>query len=612
MRDTDLKARAQLAAVITIRRAQKPELQGLEGAAEAKLLERWQAMSDEWDQINVAYTAAARLARFSKTLASGYAKRADELRKNAHAYAVKPSYIMALHLAIRTLRGVNAQGLATEDDRRFLISCLDRVAPVTQKATLLRNLSLAYFQSNAREQGKQVVAEHLRPLLATLRGTNPADWAHTCTIAATALYEDNATVAIDLISALPDDWRDLAYDEILIYKLRSYPLSEPYEATATTQFQVTWDAVVECCKVLALVSSDSVIYAHVYNLISRIGILKQRRQQLTREQKIDLSDRLRKIIDEKLPAKNYIQHEGFKIVALAKVMRLDPRTEASEWDPLIERGKAVTNIADKVMVLGIIACTTHSINKVRSKELFREAIGLSQRITAIVDKVDRFYLMADEALECDEKQIAEDCLRRAVESIGNRRTEELISAERRIVDLAYKISPALAPALASMLDNDPAKKETRERFEASRKLLDLKHDIESARTELDVRDAIRQADVDQMARATTQLLASLNSGRSVPISISDSVPLLKYFANIPLTSGFSGLSWITENLIRRLPCASLHWLGACTTRSQAQLRFTRHVAGEMHLWSREYRRSLRSGKLGPKFGQINARKLSRI
>jgi hypothetical protein len=133
-----------------------------------------------------------------------------------------------------------------------------------------------------------------------------------------------------------------------------------------------------------------------------VGSLTGKRGQrsLTTQQKAEITQKLTILADDKFPAPHYIAHDGFKIIAKAEVAKLS-RQRPVPWDQLVNAARLIPNLSDRVFALARIAGTLTDADILQRGALLREVKTMADSIPSILDRVDRFEILADEAREVD-------------------------------------------------------------------------------------------------------------------------------------------------------------------------------------------------------------------
>jgi hypothetical protein len=269
--------------------------------------------------------------------------------------------------------------------------------------------------------------------------------------------------------------------------------------------------------------------------------------RFTGQQKDDIAGRLERLIDEKLPDNRNIEYDGFKIAALAQIARFRPSGQDA-WEHLAESARSVPNVSDRAYVLSIIACSLPPKYSAFRRAITDEARDLIRTMRTDLDKAQRYVGLA-EMMAAVDPAVSRECLKEAMQfSLATSNPESAYPAQRKIIDLAYRIDEGLAASLASHLDNDPARVNAKEVLKERLRLQDARKDM------------VRQSAVspgsarymDDYPNAAWMNLAGLNAGRVQPIRLEVAQGYVEASAALPIHECYPILAWAIENAVRRV------------------------------------------------------------
>src|SRR5690606_30754871 len=150
--------------------------------------------------------------------------------------------------------------------------------------------------------------------------------------------------------------------------LRKRPLSDPYDGRGST-YRITYEDALEVCELIPRMREDSAIYHHIESICESLA---RNPSSLNRNQKLDITGRLEKIVDQCFPSPDGIQHGGYEVVSLAQIYRLK-RTTSNDWQDLATRARSLRNSADRAFVLCAIAEAMPSNRLAERQQLLEEA-----------------------------------------------------------------------------------------------------------------------------------------------------------------------------------------------------------------------------------------------
>ncbi len=512
----------------------------------SKLSHTWNAIDTGWEKVNVGYKIIRALAKTSLDAAHKYLELTEQFRNEMVLDAPKTAraYMACLQLSIRAFAGLLPKEANTQQDYDRITNLIDRIPSSGARAGLWTELALRCFGKGRLDICSRISSEYIRPLLRTIPEEDSGYKNRVLITASPALYFAHPQTALEEISKLPLPIRDEAYEQICHFILSKQPDSDPFEGYPRHGFDVTYEETVTICELLELIDGDSTIYSFIEKIADSVTSPRAR-SVFTQGQRSDMALRLERVISKKLPNPKHIRHDGYKIAARAQIGRI-MRSKGQYWVDLINAARVISNLADRVYVLGIIAVVLPNSESKRQAELFNEAKQLIDQIPCTIEVVDHLYSLAMYAMDVD-AGLCRECLNKAMKAAVTTDNPDVYKAQRRIVDLAHRLDPNLASTLASLADDDPARAMVRTRLNRQLNILDLKKKMVNELTSaLDV--ANQSSDYP---RAAWLLLGALNANRIETIRFERSREYLQIASSLPLSEAFPVLGWVTENSVRR-------------------------------------------------------------
>ncbi len=360
-------------------------------------------------------------------------------------------------------------------------------------------------------------------------------------LTAPALYQSHKTSAFDLFEKLDPEQRNDACIRVVRHIFRKLPPGDSYDSTGETTFtDISYEEALDICELLERMEADSPTYYNLSNLVDCIT-WKYKQKPFSQQQRADIAQRLRQIVDKKFPNPRYITHNGFQILANAHIAKLS-RLRPFPWEVLIAAGKQVPNLSDRVFVLATLCGTCTEVDITARAVLLREAKVMADQIPSMIDRIDRYEAISRIAREVD-LAFCKQCIRETVGNTTKIDDPEADETRRRMVDFAHGIDPELANSLAASFDDDEARERARERIEFQ----EMSKKISQGST-----DAIpKQAEPQEIASTMWTLLGKLNANRVEPLPVGNTRIYVEMASRMPLNHAYPILSWAVENDIRR-------------------------------------------------------------
>ncbi len=501
-------------------------------------------MIDEPDErLRIGYGIVAALAEYKRELALELIAEVDNAR-SAFDDLARTSFIQCVRIAIRAFSGLLPTRLESGQDNERLEYLIDAVSARSLRARLWSDLIVRCVVVGRTDDGRRLVNQKLRPLLEGLKRTSEYEWLESIRHATAALYVGNPLETLALLRGLPKHWKMLAYQSLCRYLVTGVPDGEPFQK-GPAPYHLDYDACVDVLRICREIEDDATIFVYLEAVADSVS-WKHNRHVFSQTQKNALAEAIRDIVKEKLPSPFGIKHDGFAILGEAQAARL-AREKAVDWNAIVSRGRAITNVSDRVFVLTDIALALHSGQTTLRAELVAEAHTLCATIPSISDRLGRLRLVASAALHFD-KVLARKVLLQAGQTLKGNRTpggEEHLETSK-LVDLAYQLDPDLASSMASNLDGDEGRKEARRRvdYQALKSRM-----IEDDRRKTEVQ--AEGSEVTTMASVSWELLGQLNATRIPAREVPSSMDLLRDMRTRSLTEAFPVLSFVVANAVAR-------------------------------------------------------------
>jgi hypothetical protein len=509
----------------------------------------WDAIDVEWHKVDIGFRIARSLAETSLETAQTYSQATERWKEEVllDTQSAALTYSNCIRLAIRAYGGLLPTHLDSPEDMERLAQLVRRVPSSGERAELWAELALRCHINRRLDECERVVIEYVKP---SLRGIPDEDKRYRAEVIATvapALYCAHRQTSLECVSELPRHYEDAAYAQICEFFMRHRLPSEPYDAVAGQAYDVTYEEIVDICELLKLMDHDGLIYHFIERIANSFA--GHHKKDFTRQQRADIINRLEGIISGRLPRKRHIQHDGYKIAGRAQIARIQ-RPGSEGWLNLIESAREIPNLADRALVLCMVAIAMPTKERDRQKAVLEEAQNLIEGIPATLDRIQRYEEFASMVLDIDVAR-AKDCLNSAM-NFARADKPELYSHQRRIINLAYMIDDKFAESLASLSDDDPARIETRTNLEWQLQVLDLRSKMAK---QLASGEDLTASSQSNLSKSAWMMLGMLNAGRVTPSPLDYTRDFVQAAADLPFNQSYPVLAWVIENAKQRLASA---------------------------------------------------------
>lgn len=500
----------------------------------------WEAIDEGWDRVNAGFELVKILADFSQEQAKDTLDLTEALKNNLllEIPTTATTYLSCLRLAIRASCGLLSKNLLSTGDRERIADYIDRIPAHGVRAELWADLALRNYIYNHHEECKRIVDVHVKPLLEDMRSTDAGKYKSTLSTIAPALYCAHPLSALEQAASLPQPQRDEAYAQICSFIVEKIPPSEPFEATWGHDYKLTYDDIIELCTLLTRMENDSTISTVIDNITNAV-IIGRQKSRFSRQQQQDIIDHLRQIVSTKFPSPRYIQHDGYAIIGRAQIARME-RAKQEVWLALLDQARQIPNLADKALVLSTLAVLMPREHS-HYREVLKEAGMIIETIPVHLEKVRKYQNLASMSLDIDSslsKQYIEAAMTCTTKQVGS----DLRQAQRKLIDLAYRLDPDFAALMASRLDDDPSREELKQRM----RTLEIKKNMGQAGL-----PKTNESSVKENTQAAWMCLGALNAGRIETVHIEHTRGFIRIAAKHPLDQTYPIFAWAIENAIRR-------------------------------------------------------------
>lgn len=284
---------------------------------------------------------------------------------------------------------------------------------------------------------------------------------------------------------------------------------------------------------------DSTFFA-IFNCLCKS--LKISHSGVSQDQKQLIINKLNGLASSRLPMKNFIQHEGYKIACQISLSQLISKApNQALYDAWNNQISTIDNIADQVFLYVHAAHYTSNTN--RRLLFMNTASDLIKSIPSTFDKSSRLDLCIDECRNTTGgltkgmvKQFMDIMF---ADSNGN------LTEVKRAYDSIYDYDPELADVFLERMDTDPArnyyKSQLHRHSEHTKKIALAKNKIESI---------TNFSNHEQQVYFSRQL-ANQISGKAAIYDVRDTLDIMSIVYRYPVTEVRDALKYFLENVYRK-------------------------------------------------------------
>jgi hypothetical protein len=484
------------------------------------------------------------LAKDSPEIAETYLGATQEIRDTAGAEAEMASSAVgyATVLAIRAFSGLLQSRIPESGDIEILKRTINCFSSVRQKAFFWNLVIASYYLAGRTDDCRRMFFKEVDPLLEKAKSSSPIIYEKTLVIVSVAYWVAHQSSAVDCISELSWPHKDRALHSIAQFLLRRVLPGDPVDDLGRGIREHDYADIIDIAKALELMDDDSCFYYSFSSTVDAVSRAKNRKK-VTGEQYLALKAHLSHLVHKSLPKSEFIQHEGYLIACEAKLGTLTGMSWP-EWSALVDRAESVPNESDKAFVLAITASCISSKHQKHKVAVFKKAKEIADQISSPADQLSRYQSIAEFAWDVDPK-ISHECLREGIFRHEKSSVDAVWEGKRKLIDLAYQIDADLPGQLIGMLDDDPARLETKRHLQERSQFLEMRKALSEESRDLD-RLATRQ--LKDLPQAAWKNLGLLNAGKAVPLGMKQVNTLIPVASKLPLDKSFPVYAWLIQCL----------------------------------------------------------------
>lgn len=486
----------------------------------------------------ILYVAASALRKIDLRQAAFYFEEAGGPKLcSDHTEALHRASRVTLKAYANLVKLRSASPLDDASAHRILAGIDSIIVRCGTAATLAMDLSLMDL-----ERAKNFVRSFVRPVIADFQRKGQLKQPIIASLlakVAPALWIYHQLHTMELLNSLVPEERDEAYCNILELIIFRRTVGDPYKAAKNTSPELTEDSISEALTVLNVVTVDSTFYEYASDLLSAMRD-KGNAGRLGKVLIAEFRRRIEAMARLKLPALGGVSHEGYLVLILAQSLA-NEKSADTQWVSLIQRAKALPNLADAAFVSGELTGIIPSRNTVSRRQAFDASVDLIQGLPLIEDRVDRSQVLIQHGWDVNPercKQLAKDVLQL---SLGCHR--DAVRARRlSFVEAVHRVDEELGAALASMAEKHREATFAREEIKERIALIKLGKEL----TGRDKHKEVEKSEIDSLVQACGRTLALINGGMVVQSNMPVLRSLLIRAGETSLTKSYQLHSFVAQ------------------------------------------------------------------
>jgi hypothetical protein len=514
-----------------------------------QLVESWSQIDVLWIRTELAFDLVVRIGDVDRQLAGELYEAAVALRESTglanqpvgrlYVDTLRPTARLAGFLSLDSELGSQAWG--------NLLGAVDRIPSRLLRLHLLARIALArLYGQGDKANFDSLMRDHV---LRELHASPPSHQRNRAiTACLPAVYEYSPEEALRLVDTLPYLQRNFAYANVVARSLLHLNIGDPFDQEAPN-VPIDLPRANTALTLIERIDNDEVIAALVDMLAHLVALPASR---LSEAQRLDILRALDDIVDRKLPDLKNIRHEGYKIVLRARIEAARRRSAkkskaqvARKHGEIAKLARGLTNIADRVFVLSVVAAEFKDVERDLSSALLNEARALVPQIPNARDRLERLEAIIETYGQLGDTTRAVEAIKIAVEiakSLQGLSRDSLLSS---LIETVHQVDPDLAANITEQLETPSAEYD-----------LDVKttaHDVAKAPHKLASAFAESARNNEIMSGAIDRIRKAVGSQKSVGFSDPTILAWLAAGSHLPYNTMLDILDWSNEVCITQLP-----------------------------------------------------------
>lgn len=417
------------------------------------------SLDKTWDAIDIPSIKAEMGYRIAQILsgidmkieANEYIKKTKEIKECSlnPIDSFEKAYFESMSLYVHSIGLLIRAKLSTEDDISKFSNILDYDKSKGMPMIWWSRIALEYYNIGEHLKFNEIVNSHLQE---SLDGFSKYYQKKILYNIAPALFLSGPDFFLNRLSYFDSFFKELCLQTILDFIVMKYPYLEECESKISQQHSLDYP---DCENILKLIDNsedECFIFEAIKTITS--SIINKSNQVFSKEQIVYLISQLEKFVTNKLPTKNGIQHNGYKIACDAMINACR-QTNNKLWSDYESDIESITNVADRSFLY------THISHYIKKRDLsvkfLEKAVETAKEITGGFDRMNRLDMCLSESFDTNRK-MSSKIAKTAIELLVADKNGTYQDC-KKIIDIIHDKDPDLANEMLDLVDDDPVRKQ---------------------------------------------------------------------------------------------------------------------------------------------------------
>lgn len=513
------------------------------------LLASWQKIDIQWLQTEAAFDLSSRIAEVDTELANLMYQSAVTLRETSSLanQTIGTMFFETLLVSVKTIGFIDIQLIAEKQIWNDIFQLIDQIPSRLLKCYIVSKIALArLYKRGDKETFDNLVQDYV---LREIQLSAPSDLKNRMIAnISLAIYEYSPEEAFRLVEVLPYNQRNIALANITARALLRINIGEAFDEDAPN---VSID-VQRANKAMAVI--EKIDHDEYFSISARIiaNSVALESSYLNEQQRLDLLTKLDVMVDRKLPDIKNIGHTGYKVLTKTYI-ETAKRLSAKKSKHLIKRNhnqivqdaRKIKNIADRVLVVSMIAREFRNIENDLADTLIDEAFGTAEKIPNTKDRIDRLEVIAQSYRKLNNTSGAEEAIR-----LGVRLSKSLEGLSRdavlaSLIQTAHQLDKTIASEISEKVE-DP-------KMWHDLEVKNIAHDLAKAPHKLLSQFAEVSVDNDILGQAVVEMLKTVVSKRSGSFTDNTILDWMISGSHIEYETSLKITEWVSDVTMLQCP-----------------------------------------------------------
>ncbi len=422
-----------------------------------QLLDIWNCIETTKARIECGFFLAKNFAKVSNDDAESILEKCRQMK--AECFLASSSCVMAYDIALelyaRSMGLLVRYGMCDDDSLvKQFADDIDAQLSAGERATLWSNVALEYLLANDNSQFCDLCNKYIPAHFdfCSVHDQKCIIWS----ISPAMFYYSRDTL-YTLLSHYDEQFKNDCLKNVTEFIF----CKEAFLSGVSSEFMaypLEYKDYQDLIAVLEHATNDETFF-HVVNIIAKSLRDGKPKRALSTEQKDTVVKEIERIVNDKLPTREGIQHDGYKIACLAALRHSKSKFSNRECDEWLDAIEKIDNLADKAFLY--LQTAPYFQKKSDKENFFKKGIKVAESISSSFDKVNRLDMSITECMENNLSGLVKPVAETALRSL---RINGTLEDYKQLIDVVYQHKPELAEEMVNNFDNDPARAQYKKRL----------------------------------------------------------------------------------------------------------------------------------------------------